>query len=331
MRQSARPLRLRELDREQDYEAELAECAGVTGFHRWFFLRALSDALGLRFRAFAVDCADGPLGVVPVLLRRRGPVSTANYLPVPHVGPVLRNGRLAETLNAIDPFLLRARAVVTKWGFAPAPGAPADQACLSRKGYEVTRLENFVVPRYLSPEKYLAGLAPKVRGKLRQGESRGLLAGPSTPEEIMQWLPGQVSAPYARQGTLSDYSATAARELAERLAGHPRMLWRSVRNGDRMLVMNVSIVDDRVWGWLMAGKRVPGPSPQMMAYWDAVQWSLSRGLACDFGGAPTPGIRAFKVQMGGEPECCWTAERVRPRAYRTARALQARMSRRQRN
>jgi hypothetical protein len=325
MRLSARSFQLRELDREQDYEAELAECAGVTGFHRWFFLRALSDALGLRFRAFAVDSADGLLGVVPVLLRRRGPVSTANYLPVPHVGPVLRDGRLAETLNAIDPFLLRARAVVTKWGFAP--GVPTDPACLSAKGYEVTSLENFVVPGYLSPEKYLDGLAPKVRGKLRQGESRGLLAGPSTPEEIMRWFPGQVSAPYARQGAVSDYSAAAARELAAQLAGHPRMLWRSIRNGDRLLAMNVSIVDDRFWGWLMVGERVPGPSPQMMAYWDAVQWSLSRGLACDFGGAPTPGIRAFKLQMGGELEHCRTAERVRPRAYRTARALQARVSR----
>ena len=42
---------LHELADEQAYEAELAECAGVTGYHRWFFLAAFAEALGLRMRA----------------------------------------------------------------------------------------------------------------------------------------------------------------------------------------------------------------------------------------------------------------------------------------
>src|ERR1700733_14501871 len=99
---------LDELSDEQAYEAELADCVGVTGYHRWFFLSALADALGLRLRAFAVSGRGGRLGVVPLLLRRRGPVSTVNYLPVPHIGPVLtgealRSGRLAEMLGAVEP------------------------------------------------------------------------------------------------------------------------------------------------------------------------------------------------------------------------------------
>src|ERR1700733_2293641 len=71
-------LRLRELTGERAYEAELAECAGVTGYHRWFFLTALAAALV----------------VVPLLLRRRGLVSTVNYLPVSQIGPVLRGDAL---------------------------------------------------------------------------------------------------------------------------------------------------------------------------------------------------------------------------------------------
>jgi len=46
---------LHELSDEQAYEAELAHCVGVTGYHRWFFLAALAEALGLRLRAFAVS------------------------------------------------------------------------------------------------------------------------------------------------------------------------------------------------------------------------------------------------------------------------------------
>ena len=66
-----------ELDDEQAYEAEVSQCVGVTGYHHWFFLTALAEALNCEFRAFAVDSEGGRLGVLPMLFRRRGPVSTA--------------------------------------------------------------------------------------------------------------------------------------------------------------------------------------------------------------------------------------------------------------
>ena len=325
---------LDELSDEQEYEAELAHCVGVTGYHRWFFLSALAEALGLRLRAFAVS-AGGPrgrgrLGVVPLLLRRRGPVSTVNYLPVPHVGPVLtgdamRAGLLAEVLGALEPVLLRERVVVTKWSFAP--GVAVREAGLPAGGFEVSRRANYLLPGTTSVEDYLKGLAPKQRAAIRRGDARGLRAGPSSLDEITEWFPARVSGPYQRQGIAPDYSPAAARALAARLAAHPRMLWRSVRDGERVLAVNACIVDgDRLWGWLLAGDRVPGPSPHVAAYWDAITWSRGRGLDCDFGGAPTSGIRDFKIAMGGELETCSVAERVRPRVYRAGRALHARLA-----
>jgi CelD/BcsL family acetyltransferase involved in cellulose biosynthesis len=323
---------LDELFDEQSYEAELADCVGVTGYHRWFFLSALAEALGLRLRAFAVSAqaGGGRLGVVPLLLRRRGPVSTVNYLPVPHIGPVLtgdalRTGRLAEVLGALEPVLLRERAVVTMWSFAP--GVAVRQADLAPAGFEVSRQANYLVPATTSVEDYLKGLAPKQRAAIRRGDARGLRAERSSLDEITRWFPERVSGPFHRQGVTPDYSLAAARALAARLAADPRMLWRTVSDGERVRAVNACIVDgDRLWGWLLAGERVPGPSPHVAAYWDAITWSRSRSLGCDFGGAPTSGIRDFKIAMGGEPESCSVAERVRPRAYRTARALHARLA-----
>jgi hypothetical protein len=324
-------LRLQEFTDERDYEAELGQCAGVTGFHRWFFLTAFAEALGLRMRVFAVDAGSERLGVVPMLFRRRGPVSTVNYLPVSCVGPLLRgealrSGRACEMLRAVEPVLLRERAVVTRWAFSPGLEVRADS--LAARGFDVTRTENFMVPGTTSVEDYLKGLAPKQRAAVRRGEQRGLSAGPSTPEEISRWLPPQLGGVRAGQPALPGYSLAAGRVLAERLAGDPRMLWRSVRDSDgRTLVMNASIVDaERLWGWLLVGDPVPGPSPHVAAYWDAIKWSLSRQLTCDFGGAPTAGIRSFKAAMGGETELCSVAERVRPKAYRQVRTLHARLS-----
>jgi hypothetical protein len=330
---------LHELSDEQAYEAELAHCVGVTGYHRWFFLAALAEALGLRLRAFAVSAggngAGGRLGVVPLLLRRRGPVSTVNYLPVPHIGPVLtgdalRAGRLPEVLGALEPVLLRERAVVTQWSFAPGVAVP--EADLRAGGFEVSHPANYLVPGSTSVEDYLKGLAPKQRAAIRRGDARGLRAGPSSLGEITRWFPERVGGPYQRQGVPSDYSLAAARALAARLAGDPRMLWRSVRDDERVLAVNACILDgDRLWGWMLAGDRAPGPSPHVAAYWDAITWSRDRGLDCDFGGAPTSGIRDFKIAMGGELETCSVAERVRPRAYRAARTLHARLARRSAN
>lgn len=326
---------LHELADEQAYEAELAQCVGVTGYHHWFFLSALAAALGLRLRGFAVSAgrrggAGGRLGVVPLLLRRRGPVSTVNYVPVPHVGPVLRGeplraGRLPDVLRAVEPVLLRERAVVTKWSFAPGVAVP--EADLAARGFEVSRPANYLVPGTTSVDDYLKSLTPKQRAAVRRGQARGLQAGPSSPDEITRWFPERISEPYERQGVTPDYSRAAARELAGRLAADPRMLWRTVRDEERVLAVNASILDGgRLWGWLLAGDRVPGPSPHVAAYWDAITWSLSRGLDCDFGGAPTSGIRDFKVAMGGALESCTVAERVRPRAYRAARSLHARLA-----
>jgi Acetyltransferase (GNAT) domain len=327
----SKALTLRELTNEGAYEAQLAACAGVTGFHHWFFLRALSDALGLRFRAFAVDAAGSPAGVLPVLLRRRGPLSTANYLPVPHVGPVLRTDgmragmTLEDEVRAAEPYLLRERTVVTKWMFGP--GIAVDRAMLADRGFEVAVRDNFVVPADRPAAEHLATLPAKLRSEIRSGLARGMQAGPSTREEILSWFPARVATPYERQGIAPDYSRAVASELAERLADDPRMLWRSVRAGDRVLAVSAGIVDTgRVWEWLIGGERVKGPSPHLIAYSDVIDWSLGRGLACDFGGAPTEGIRAFKVRMGCVAEPCVVAERIRPRAYRAARSLHARLA-----
>jgi hypothetical protein len=323
---------LRELTAERAYEAELAECVGVTGYHRWFFLATFAAALGLRMRAFSVDSEAGPLGVVPLLFRRRGPVSTVNYLPVAQIGPVLRGealrrGQADEMLRAVEPVLRAERAVVTRWAFSH--GLDVGAGSLAARGFEVSHQESFVVPGTMSVADYLKRLAPKQRAAVRRGGRRGLTAAPSTRDEITRWFPRQLSGGRCRGGA-PEYSPAAARILAERLADDPRMYWRSVRAADgRTLVMNASIVDtDRLWGWLLVGEPVPGPSPHVAAYWDAVQWSLARGLACDFGGVPSSGIRDFKVAMGGEAELSSVAERVRPRSYRLVRDLHARLARR---
>jgi CelD/BcsL family acetyltransferase involved in cellulose biosynthesis len=322
---------LTELSDEASYEAEISHCIGVTGYHHWFFLQALAEAFGMRMRAFAVDADGERLGVVPLLFRNRGPVSTANFLPVMGTGPVLRPpalhaGRVVELVRAVEPVLLRERTVVTKWSFAP--GLEVSLQALAGHGFETGAADSYAVPGALSIDGYLKGLSHTYRRKLLGLERRGLRTGPSTRADILDWLPRQMSKMHRGQDMASDYSLPVARALMERLVDHPRMRWCSVRNSDGdLLALNACVIDEnRLWGWLLAGEPVPGPSPHMAACWDGIQWALPQGLGYDFGSAPTEGNRNFKIWLGGELERCAMAERVRPRFYRTGRDLHARLT-----
>jgi hypothetical protein len=318
---------LQELHTEDEYEYELAKCAGVTGFHRRFFLSALAQSLGLHMRTFAVEADGARIGVLPILLRRRGPLSTANYLPVPHVGPLLRDpARLADLLTAVEPFLLRQRTVVTKWNFAP--GTPVAAEPLADRGFHVKSEENLVVLADRLPEDHLTTLKAGPRRDIKVGLSRGMRGRPADIAEVRSWFAERVGAPYARQGVTPDYSRSATDRLVELLGQDPRMLWRSVHDASgQLLTVTAAIVDvDRLWAWMLVGGRGAFPSPQVIAYWDLIDWSLRRGLSCDLGGAPTPGIRRFKMRMGVAAESCLVAERVRPKSYAKLRALRTRLA-----
>lgn len=313
---------------EEDYEAEIAKCIGVTGFHRGFFLNALSESIGFRIRTFAVQKDGATIGVLPIALQRRGPVSVSNYLPVPHVGPLLRDGtNLADVVTAAEPYLRRKLAADQKWAFGP--GAPVTAEPLAGLGYQVRVDENFYVPADRSPAAHLAAMSGDRRRDIKLGKSHGITAELADTQEIREWFAERVAGTYERQGIAPIYSRDACRLLVDLLGSDPRMLWRSVRDkSGQLMAVSAGIIEvDRLWVWMLAGDHGSHPSPHLMAYWDLFEWSLSRNLACDIGGSPNPGIRTFKLRMGVVSEPCLIAERGW-KSYRKLQALRHRVAER---
>ncbi len=318
-----------ELGDERAYEAEISECVGVTGYHHWFFLSALADALGLGFRAFAVDSGGERLGLVPLLFRRSGPVSTVNFLPVGCIGPVIRGdalraGRIGELLRGAEPVLRRHRTVAARWAFSP--GLPLGPGDLAIPKYEAFEWENFVMPAAKSVDDIWKSMSTGRRQSVRQTEKRGVTVADSSAEEISGWFPGQMSALYEREGRIPAYSLAVVQSLARRLAAHPRMLWRTAKGDDGTLYgMTASIVgEDRLWGWQIVGPSVRSMSPHTLLHWDSIKWSRARELAYDMGGVPSDGVRVMKHSLGAEAETAAWVFRFRPSAaYKTAARLRA--------
>lgn len=286
----------------------------------------MAAALNLKFRAFAVDSGSERLGVVPLLFRRRGPVSTVNYLPINSIGPMLRGealraGRVAELVGAVEPVLRRELTAVTMWGFAP--GLNVEPGLQDLRGFEIQNAESYVIPATKSVDDCLKSMARVRRQSIRQSEARGAYVTDSSVSDIKEWLPGQIMGAFRRQGTFGSYTLAETQVLTARLATHPRMLWRTVKGkNDELLGISGCIIgDDRLWGWIVTGPPAPGISAHSLVYWDMIQWALPRGLSYDLGGVPTEGIRKFKISVGAEVENTVTAFRIRPRAYKAGRAL----------
>jgi len=322
---------IHKLDDEQAYEAEVSQCVGVTGYHHWFFLNALADAVNCEFQAYAVESGGERLGVVPLLLRRRGPVSMVNFIPVGAIGPVIRGealraGRAGELLHGVRPVLRRNRTVAARWAFAPGLGVSPDD--LLRAGFAVSDWDNYLIPGTKSVDDLLKGMTRSRRQSLnrhlRRGEDRGMTITEPSAEEIARFLPEQVVAVYQRQGRTPLYNLAEVNTLTQRLAAHPRMLWRTVKDPDGAVAGMAGCVigDDRLWGWLISGAQTNGVSIEILVYWDLIKWSLERGLALDLGGAPNDGIKELKTSLGAEMETAFRALQFRPAAaYRAAEAL----------
>jgi hypothetical protein len=316
-----------ELDNEQEYEAEVSQCVGVTGYHHWFFLSALAEAFKLQFRAFAVDSGGERLGVVPLLFQRRGIVSSANLHPIGCIGPVIRGdalraGRVGELLRGVEPVLWRHRVVAVRWAFSPGLNVSTEH--LATSGYEVSEWENYAVSSTKSVDDCLKSMSTGRRQSIRQTEARGVFVEDSSAEEIIRWFPEQISRMYERQDLLPLYRLAEIRALAEGFATHPRMLWRTAKTADgNVLGMTGSVIgDDRLWGWQMVGPPVRGISAQTLLHWDSIKWALARELTYDLGGVPNEGIRVVKVSLGAEAETAVGAVRFRPRAaYKAGTAL----------
>jgi hypothetical protein len=316
-----------ELDDEQTYEAEVSQCVGVSGYHHWFFLSALADALGYEFRAFAVDSGGERLGVVPLLFRRSGPFSMVNFLPVGCIGPVIRGealraGRVGELLRGVGPVLRRHRTVAARWAFSPGLHLTAEDLAIPK--FEVFEWENFVMPAATSVDDCWKKMSTGRRQSVKKTEKAGVGVDDSSVEEISRWFPAQMSDLYAREGRIPAYSLAVVQSLAERLASHPRMLWRTAKGEDGTLYgMTASIIgDDRLWGWQIVGQSVRSMSPHTLLHWDSIKWSRDRELAYDMGGVPSDGVRVIKHSLGGEPETAVGVFRFRPSsAYRAATRL----------
>jgi hypothetical protein len=291
-----------------------AAFAGATVFHRWEWCRFAATGLGMSFVPVGVVVESRLVGLAPVLLRRRGPIATANWVPFPYLGPLLRSAHTPHALASLRRELRRRRVVVTQLSFSPDAETPA--TLLAGAGFETGTDRTMVVPLVGRDESDVwQGMTGNVRRSIQRGRRLGLRVRKAGIDEIVEILPPLLAGAYGRQGGASTYSRATMRRFWDEFRHRCDVRMAALVGDGEVLAVSVWLTDRATaYLWLMAGRRPPGLDASGPLYWDGFTWAHRRGcMSVDLLGTPTPGIAAYKRRLGAIPRDHLVARRFAPR------------------
>jgi CelD/BcsL family acetyltransferase involved in cellulose biosynthesis len=283
---------------EDAWQELLDRVPGATAFHEWKWLTTVSAALSVEFLAMAAERRGERFAAVPLLVRRRGPLRTVNWVPFPYVGPLARPDMLRSCLGALSTWQTRGLVALHQASFAPGiePGAAAFA------GTSFTpSIDDTLVVRADSLETARRNLNSSTRNKLNKASRLGVEIEPLS-ETGARTIATILADAFERRGLRCPYPESTGIALWTAYRDDPRArLAQATINGDVVGVQLTVTRGLRAYLWF-AGTDETGRAAGagVALYWDAIAWSVSRQFELDLVGAPDEGIRRYKQQFGAE-------------------------------
>ncbi len=275
-----------------------ASAQPVTPFHSYAFLSVAARLTGRQFRPLVVRCAGADVGVVPWLVKSRGPVNAVTELPFPYVGPLVPRELFGACLADLWRYGVRSRAVSQELQFPP--GVDVDPVVLRASGFRVRTDSTFVLDTRLGIDALWEGMDRETRRKIRKTGRDGVeLSEAGTGNETLMDV---MDALFARQGPLGYAQPFRLRvEELDRLGLETHCVI-ATRDGVRLGSLLTLLYEGRALGWVggvLAEHR--STNANLAMYWEAIRWAHERSaLSLDMVGAPNAGIGGFKKQFGGQ-------------------------------
>ncbi|NAZ86274.1 GNAT family N-acetyltransferase [Kineococcus indalonis] len=286
------------------WDGLLAEVEGSTAFHTWDWLHLQAGAHGWRFAPLVATVDDEPVGVVPLLMTRRGPVSMEAQVPFPYVGPVVPAEHLTGVFRAVDAWARRQRVAFTRLEFAPGVRHAATAA--RGAGWSIHEDVTQVVDlSHGSVEAFWSSTRSSVRRSLRTAQRRGAVVRASTREEVATWLPAFFEEAYGARGLPSPYAPDVGERVWERYGRRPDVCMLSVSfDGDPGGLSIAFGHGGTLYSWAGGGFREHRQDQAGTAlYVHEILWALQNGYQrLDEVGSVDEGVTRFKQAFGAHPE-----------------------------
>lgn len=307
-----------------EWAAGLAAAGPSTPFHEWGWLDWVAPLIGCRFLPLVVvSSSDTPVGVAPMLLKRRGPFQTANWVPFPYVGPLVPPGHLGPTLSAVRRWARRER--IADLQLTAHPLTATSRECgdaFAVHGFDPQPDATYIVALGGRDLDEIHGAMERMaRTHLRKAQEAGVTTRPSSDREVAELLPRIHADALGRQGLQSPYSPSLGDVLAARPPAVPLRITSAVLDGTTIGVL-ATLGGPITVGWMGGVMRQHQKTNAAVAlYWDAISWAHGIGSNhIDLVGVPTPGIAKFKKQFGGHLYAYLTGHRSLP-LYTRLRSL----------
>jgi hypothetical protein len=306
----------------------------VTAFHTYRWLTLAAAMTGTKFLPLVVISDGDDVGVAPLLIRRRGVLSFANWVPFPYLGPLVPAALLGACLDALQGVARRQGVIRQQQSFPP--GGTVDVEALGARGFSTTEDQTYVVDTRRSEEELWAALERRCRKAIRKAEREGVRIRDAVDGGA---LGAAVQGAFAARGLHSGYRDPFP-PSPERLAGLGLVVRYVVAiQEERVLGSVVAFAHDGaalLWqGGVPPGFR--GTQANVLLHWDAICWARRIGAhSFDLVGLPDEGIGRFKSQFGGSLQQYTVAQRnsalarviERPRHPARARLARAALPRR---
>jgi hypothetical protein len=320
-----RSLTLRETD-DREWSTALATFDGATFFHETGWLTRAIAERGGNMRWFAVDDADGLVGVIPCAMRRTPLGTTVNVLPFPYVGPLHRTGHVDDLVRATQRVFSQLRPIKARMTFEAGLRREVPNDSL----LTVPGMQPDITYVFTGLDRSEDELRKLMSSSARKAMNFALREGVDVREVDIAVVADAIAsfheAVYARQGLAPEYSRDHMIELATAATEWSQPRASAAYRGDDLLAAQLAFLyRGNVYNWVGAATRDRGVMNAVE--WQTLMWARSHGASVvDLVGAPTPGVAKYKMGIGATERhfAVLDAESWR---YRTGVALQRRLAR----
>ncbi|GAA4657954.1 GNAT family N-acetyltransferase [Kineococcus glutinatus] len=303
------------------WDALVDGAEGATAFHRHGWLQLQARLHGWRFVPLLVRDGGRDVGVLPLLLVRRGPLWVEAPVPFPYVGPLVPPALLPAVLAALTRWARRRAVAVTRLDLGPGAGGAA--AVLREAGWVCEEATTFVADVSHGDVAEVRRRASKsMRRSARRAEQLGVVVADATEEQVRRSLPALLAESYGARGVPSPYPAGVGDVLWAACGGREDVLLRSATLDGEVVGLEVALVHgDTLYDWAggtFRAHRDCGGGALLQL--DVLERAAERGLRrVDLVGAVDEGVAHFKRSTGAREESFVMATRVHSRLWATAR------------
>lgn len=320
-----RALSVRETD-EHEWSTALTTFDGPTFFHETGWLTRAIAERGGHMRWFAVDDADGLVGVIPCATRRTPLGTTVNVLPFPYVGPLHRAGRVGDLVLATQHVFGQLRPIKARMTFdAGLRRETPDETLVAVPGMQPDITYVFAGLNR-GEDELLKTMSSSARKALNFAKREGVEVREVDIKVVADAIASLHAAVYARQGLTPEYSRDHMIELATAATQWSEVRPSAAYRGAELLAAQLAFLyRGNVYNWVGAATRDRGV--MNLVEWQTLLWAKSHGAGVvDLVGAPTPGVAKYKMGLGATARhfSVLDAESWR---YRAGVAVQRRLAR----